>query len=416
MSRPNFALLGILAFSFMSIVYPRKAHTEEAEIVQRFANVTKAFDLDIKNWLLKHARAKSPEESASRYDEFPLWSYIPKVLAIADEDKEGRVLIDIAEWITVNAGRVGIDDTRMYEADAKIMTLLKVSSLDDERLMRLLAKIGDHWSPACEALLRSCVAEGEPDRMKGVACIALAMQWRQLKESSESQASIENANRLGSLDVFTLHVKSLRSSELESQLKDAEFIKARSVEAERLLDQAKHEFADVPFPSDRYQGTVGDMVALLREGSLPSPLGVGSNAPPIEGIDLQGNLLKLSDYRGQIVVINFWASNCVPCLRKIGPLNSFAEKYPGDVVVLGVNTDSDLENALLASKKHATTWRSWHDSSLSEDSIARRYKVASNPCVFVLDENGVIRSNKTSELSDIEVTVQELLKNRAGKR
>lgn len=53
--------------------------------------------------------------------------------------------------------------------------------------------------------------------------------------------------------------------------------------------------------------------------------------------DLDGRSVTLSDYRGQWVVINFWASWCSPCIRELPELARFQEKHGGDAQVIGIN-------------------------------------------------------------------------------
>jgi len=56
--------------------------------------------------------------------------------------------------------------------------------------------------------------------------------------------------------------------------------------------------------------------------------------------DTQGHRHRLADYRGQWVVVNFWATWCVPCIQEIPQIADFARAHP-DVVVIGVATDAE---------------------------------------------------------------------------
>jgi len=56
--------------------------------------------------------------------------------------------------------------------------------------------------------------------------------------------------------------------------------------------------------------------------------------------DLDGNSIKLSDYKGRWVLINYWAIWCAPCKKEIPAFNELMRKYPDKVVVLGVNFDT----------------------------------------------------------------------------
>lgn len=62
----------------------------------------------------------------------------------------------------------------------------------------------------------------------------------------------------------------------------------------------------------------------------------------VEFVDLNGKTIKLSDYRGKWVVVNYWATWCPPCIKEIPELASFHEAHANkDAVVLGVNHQED---------------------------------------------------------------------------
>lgn len=77
---------------------------------------------------------------------------------------------------------------------------------------------------------------------------------------------------------------------------------AKSAEAERLYGKVKEEFADIK--SGR--GTMGDQATEQLE--ILAKLGVGKSAPEIQAVDLDGIEFKLSDYRGKVVLLDFWGN------------------------------------------------------------------------------------------------------------
>jgi thiol-disulfide isomerase/thioredoxin len=58
-----------------------------------------------------------------------------------------------------------------------------------------------------------------------------------------------------------------------------------------------------------------------------------------DAYDSQGQAIRLSDYQGKWVLVNFWASWCSPCLQELPELNKLQQKYPDNIQVLGVNFD-----------------------------------------------------------------------------
>lgn len=74
----------------------------------------------------------------------------------------------------------------------------------------------------------------------------------------------------------------------------------------------------------------------------PHPLAVGDDAPVFTVPALPSGNMDSSQYRGQVVVLNFWATWCPPCVEEAPSLEMFAEKMKNNgVVVLGVSVDSD---------------------------------------------------------------------------
>jgi peroxiredoxin len=90
----------------------------------------------------------------------------------------------------------------------------------------------------------------------------------------------------------------------------------------------------------------------LRGGTVLLLLacGVAASAQPVDFRlpDIDGEWHRLSDYRGQWVVVNYWATWCPPCLRELPELEAFNTASGGDAVVLGVNMERIGETALRA--------------------------------------------------------------------
>jgi thiol-disulfide isomerase/thioredoxin len=96
--------------------------------------------------------------------------------------------------------------------------------------------------------------------------------------------------------------------------------------------------------------------------------------------DLDGDPMRLADFRGQVVVLVFWGTGCAPCLAQVPQERALVEKYRGrPFALLGVNSDDDRDKLPAALRKHGITWRSWRDGR--EGRIAGRWGVmAGRPC------------------------------------
>lgn len=126
------------------------------------------------------------------------------------------------------------------------------------------------------------------------------------------------------------------------------------------------------------------MYAILRPGN-PAPV-AGQATPDFDLMDLQGQRVQLSAYRGKIVVLNFWATWCAPCVEEMPSLNRFQETFaPQGVVVLAVSVDDD-EQAL---RKFATDRQLKMVIARDPDrQVSARYQTFKYPETFILDRQG----------------------------
>jgi len=127
---------------------------------------------------------------------------------------------------------------------------------------------------------------------------------------------------------------------------------------------------------------------------------IGAPAPDFEWTSLDGQTLRLSTYRGKVVVVNFWATWCPPCREEMPALQRVAASEP-DVVVLEVDLMEPGDKA-----------RSFLDS-LGLDRLqpvldgdgatTRRFGVLSLPSTFFIDKTGVIRHLELTAMSEAQI-------------
>lgn len=130
---------------------------------------------------------------------------------------------------------------------------------------------------------------------------------------------------------------------------------------------------------------VGALIFALRQRD-PRPVSVSDAAPDFRLSSLEQGSISLSDYRGRIVLVNFWATWCPPCVEETPGLEKFAEQMRGQgVTVIGVSVDEDTD----ALKKFVSQYHLSYPIALDFDrAVANRYGTFKFPETYILDRDG----------------------------
>ena len=126
---------------------------------------------------------------------------------------------------------------------------------------------------------------------------------------------------------------------------------------------------------------------MRRNGPLAAgPVGAGEMAPPFEITTFEGQTLKLADLRGQVVVVNFWASWCIPCEQEAAELENTWRRYKDKgVVFIGVDY-VDTETAAKAfMQRFDITYPNGPDLGTR---ISQAYRIKGVPETYVVDKTG----------------------------
>jgi len=136
--------------------------------------------------------------------------------------------------------------------------------------------------------------------------------------------------------------------------------------------------------------------------------GCGDPAPDFKLTDIQGNRHRLSDYIGKVVLLNFWAKWCGPCLAEMPSMESLKKKLKDEkFVILTISVDKgDLESLkkFVEKKRYSFTVLHSRDGSVQES-----YSIGAIPTSFVIDKYGTVFSRiKGTQKWDCADAIQHL--------
>jgi cytochrome c biogenesis protein CcmG/thiol:disulfide interchange protein DsbE len=126
--------------------------------------------------------------------------------------------------------------------------------------------------------------------------------------------------------------------------------------------------------------------------------------------DLNGKIVSLDDFRGKVVIINFWATWCPPCEEEIPKLNQLHKRYENEaLVVIGIALDKDSLNLV---EPFVRKKRVGYPTLVGNEQVLRGVKDFSGvPTTLIVDQKGKIQKkfDGSFDKDDLERSLKELL-------
>jgi peroxiredoxin len=208
---------------------------------------------------------------------------------------------------------------------------------------------------------------------------------------------------------------------------DAE-LEAASVKAEALLDAGDYEGAIQVFLDegirlrDAYPeqieayyllsaaASLGDSDTLLRVADEVEKFSIDSArmkqralafrnvaervGKPIElsGVTIDGNAVDIADYRGKVLIVDFWATWCPPCVADVPNMVSLYETYHAEgLEILGISLDQKVESIRSFASQRDMPWLQICDQQAWQGELVRKFGISSIPTVWIVDKQGILR-------------------------
>jgi thiol-disulfide isomerase/thioredoxin len=301
----------------------------------------------------------------ARYRKLPA-AFADKFVAVAEKDPKGGAAFEACAWVIANAGET--------QAADKALAILLKDHIKSDKIGRACLQAAETPSAVGTKLARAVLENGPNETARGQACYALAHILSERSEQAFAKKKPEDSARL-------------------------------AAEAEKLFEMVQAKFPEV----DGLEGTLGaqaksDLYDLRN-------LAVGKTVPEIEGEDIGGKKFKLSDYRGKVVLVDFWGHWCGPCRAAYPHNRELVKRYESKpFVLLGVNSDRDKETIRKAMAEEENSWRYWFDGGKSGP-IAKKFNVQGWPTFFLIDHKGVIRLRSVGapDHAELDKALEELL-------
>lgn len=308
------------------------------------------------------------------------------VVEIAKADPKSDLALTALEWVLT------IPSSYHLPAGVAAMKLATEHHASNPKIGKTIAWLG-YYPPhpdldkeraaVAQALIRA-VAEKNPDKnARGQAMMALAWEAGRRFAVGEYKRS-----------------------------PDSEKLAA---EAEKAFEVIIKDYANCPRLMRDGHGTLGERAE--QELYELRYLRIGKTAPEIAAEGVDGAKFKLSDHRGKVTVVVFWASWCGPCMAMVPHEREMVEKFKDRVFILiGVNGDGDRAKAKETMIKEKMTWPSfWNGNKGGDGPISKAWNVHGWPTIYVLDAKGVIRFKNVIG-KELDKAVEELLKEMETKK
>jgi len=131
------------------------------------------------------------------------------------------------------------------------------------------------------------------------------------------------------------------------------------------------------------------VLTVVGAGTATALPAVGRAAPDFAAKSDGGRNVRLSELRGQVVLVNFWASWCSPCRQELPLLNKLYTQYrAAGFVLLAVNVDDNPKDAEAMLKRLGLRFPTLFDGSKN---VAKLYGVDTMPATLVIDRDGRVR-------------------------
>ena len=172
-----------------------------------------------------------------------------------------------------------------------------------------------------------------------------------------------------------------------------------------LVQQVKTDYPDTKVAKNADQILEG-MKQQAAAKEIQRGLATGAKFPDFDEKDLTGKSISVANFKGKVVLIDFWATWCAPCVGELpNVIKTYEKNHDKGFEIIGVSLDQDEEKVKSFTKDRNMPWPQYFDGKGWSNKLAQQYGIQSIPATFLLDGEGkIIGRDLRGEALDDAVT------------
>ena len=198
------------------------------------------------------------------------------------------------------------------------------------------------------------------------------------------------------------------SSVLELKIELYSQVLNQDDKAIELLKQARADYPDTVLGM-RSGRLINEITRDAEDKKIQAALVPGAVFPDFDEKDLDGKSISVGNYKGKIVLVDFWATWCEPCMGEMPNVFKVYQKYHDKgFEIIGVSLDEDRDSLLAVLKQNNIPWPQFYDGQRFKNKLAAKYGIDGIPMNYLIGKDGkIVDSNLRGD--DLDAAVAKAL-------
>jgi len=160
--------------------------------------------------------------------------------------------------------------------------------------------------------------------------------------------------------------------------------------AKEILQQLKTDFAGTK-PAEQVDSVLASMAQQEEAKKIQRTLVEGATFPDFSVQDVDGKPLSVSAYKGKVLLIDFWATWCGPCMHELPNVEKVYKAYHDKGFdIIGISLDNNKDTLTGYLKQEKIPWQQYCDGKGWKSDLGQKYGITSIPATYLLDKDGKI--------------------------